>query len=107
MRKKVTIAGAGLVGSLEAIYLAKRGFEVEVYERRPDMRKVELSAGRSINLALSARGWNASKTVGVDQDVRKWLFQCIKESCMQLTALSQTNSTDKMVRLFILISWWS
>ena len=41
MRKKVTIAGAGLVGSLEAIYLAKRGFQVEVYERRPDMRKVE------------------------------------------------------------------
>ena len=65
MRKKVTIAGAGLVGSLEAIYLSKRGFQVEVYERRPDMRKVELSAGRSINLALSARGWNALKAVGV------------------------------------------
>jgi kynurenine 3-monooxygenase len=71
MRKKVTIAGAGLVGSLEAIYLAKRGFQVEVFERRPDMRNVVLSAGRSINLALSTRGWNALKAVGVDVEVEK------------------------------------
>ena len=78
MRKKVTIAGAGLVGSLEAIYLAKRGFQVEVYERRQDMRKVELSAGRSINLALSARGWNALKAVGVDQDVEKMAIPMYK-----------------------------
>ena len=78
MRKKVTIAGAGLVGSLEAIYLAKRGFQVEVYERRPDMRKVELSAGRSINLALSARGWNALRAVGVDQDVEKMAIPMYK-----------------------------
>ena len=78
MRKKVTIAGAGLVGSLEAIYLAKRGFQVEVYERRPDMRKVELSAGRSINLALSARGWNALKAVGVEQDVEKMAIPMYK-----------------------------
>ena len=78
MRKKVTIAGAGLVGSLEAIYLAKRGFQVEVYERRPDIRKVELSAGRSINLALSARGWNALKAVGVDQDVEKMAIPMYK-----------------------------
>ena len=78
MRKKVIIAGAGLVGSLEAIYLAKRGFQVEVYERRPDMRKVELSAGRSINLALSARGWNALKAVGVDQEVEKMAIPMYK-----------------------------
>ena len=78
MRKKVTIAGAGLVGSLEAIYLAKRGFQVEVYERRPDMRKVELSAGRSINLALSTRGWNALKAVDVDQDVEKMAIPMYK-----------------------------
>ena len=56
MSKKVTIAGAGLVGSLEAIFLSQKGFKVEVYERRPDMRKVKLLAGRSINLALSERG---------------------------------------------------
>ena len=60
-----------MVGSLEAIYLAKRGFEVEVFERRPDMRTVELAAGRSINLALSERGWNALKKVNVDKEVEK------------------------------------
>jgi kynurenine 3-monooxygenase len=78
MRKKVTIAGAGLVGSLEAIYLSKRGFEVEVFERRPDMRKVKLAAGRSINLALSARGWNALKKVGIDADVSKMAIPMYK-----------------------------
>ena len=78
MKKKVTIAGAGLVGSLEAIYLAKHGFQVEVFERRPDMRKVELSAGRSINLALSARGWNSLKAVGVDKEVEKMAIPMYK-----------------------------
>ena len=57
--EKVIIVGAGLVGSLQAIYMAKKGYKVEVYERRPDMRKVNLVAGRSINLALSNRGWKA------------------------------------------------
>ena len=78
MRKKVTVAGAGLVGSLEAIYLAKRGFDVEVYERRPDMRNVELKAGRSINLALSVRGWNALKQVGVHEEVEKMAIPMYK-----------------------------
>lgn len=71
MSKKITIVGAGLVGSLEAIYMAKRGHNVSVYERRSDMRKAELVAGRSINLALSTRGWNALKKIGIDDEVRK------------------------------------
>ena len=71
MTKKITIVGAGLVGSLEAIYMAKRGHKVSVYERRPDMRQAELLAGRSINLALSTRGWTALKKVGIDDEVRK------------------------------------
>lgn len=70
MSKKISIAGAGLVGALEAIYLAKRGHQVSVFERRSDMRQAELSAGKSINLALSDRGWNALKAVGVDAAVR-------------------------------------
>ena len=60
-KQKVIIIGAGLAGSLLAIYLAKRDFEVEVYEARPDMRNAEISAGRSINLALSDRGIAALK----------------------------------------------
>jgi kynurenine 3-monooxygenase len=56
---KITLIGAGLNGPLLAILLAQRGFAVEVYERRPDMRRVRMSAGRSINLALSTRGIHA------------------------------------------------
>lgn len=66
-KRKVIIIGAGLSGSLLAIYLAKRGIEAEVYEARGDMRKAEMSAGRSINLALSNRGIAALREVGLDQ----------------------------------------
>ena len=58
---KVIIIGAGLAGSLLSLYLAKRGIETEVYEARGDMRLEEMSAGRSINLALSDRGIAALK----------------------------------------------
>ncbi len=64
---KVIIIGAGLSGSLLAIYLAKKGIEVEVYEARGDMRHEQMSAGRSINLALSNRGIAALKEVGLDK----------------------------------------
>lgn len=71
MQKKITIIGAGLVGSLLAIYLRKRGYPVDVYERRPDMRKIKIPAGRSINLALSDRGWKGLEGVGIDDAIRK------------------------------------
>lgn len=64
---KVVVVGAGLAGSLLAIYLAKRGIEVDVYEARPDMRKGPVEGGRSINLALSDRGIAALREVGMDQ----------------------------------------
>jgi kynurenine 3-monooxygenase len=64
MPEKVTIVGAGLAGSLLSIYLARRGFAVDLFERRPDMRKVDIGGGRSINLALSARGIHALRDVG-------------------------------------------
>jgi len=63
--EKITVIGAGLAGPLMATYLAQHGYSVAIYESRPDMRKVDLSAGRSINLALSIRGINALKEVGV------------------------------------------
>ena len=65
MKKNITIAGSGLVGSLCALYMRKRGFDVSVYERRDDLRLTEITAGKSINLALSVRGWTALKKVGV------------------------------------------
>ena len=54
--KQITIVGGGLVGSLLAIFLAKRGHTVNVYERRADPRKTDTYAGRSINLVVSHRG---------------------------------------------------
>jgi len=72
MEKKDTIIiGAGLVGSLLSIYLSKRGYKVKVYERRGDMRKEDMVAGRSINLALSDRGIKALEEVGLMDEIRK------------------------------------
>ena len=63
----VIVIGAGLAGSLLSIYLAKRGINVDVYEARGDMRKADVAAGRSINLALSDRGIAALREVGMDE----------------------------------------
>jgi len=70
-RKNVIIIGAGLVGSLWAVYLSKAGYSVTIYERRSDIRKAEISAGKSINLSLSVRGWTALDAVGVGDEIRK------------------------------------
>jgi kynurenine 3-monooxygenase len=64
---RVVIVGAGLAGSLLAIYLARRGFVVDVFESRSDMRHEEVAAGRSINLALSDRGIAALREIGMDE----------------------------------------
>jgi len=66
----VTLIGAGLNGPLLALGLVKRGFNVEIYERRPDMRRVRVSAGRSINLALSTRGIHALTQAGLWQGMQ-------------------------------------
>ena len=72
MQKKETIIiGAGLVGSLLSIYLSKRGYKVKIYERRADMRKEKIAAGRSINLALSDRGIKALEEVGIMSAIKK------------------------------------
>jgi kynurenine 3-monooxygenase len=69
MKKEIVVIGAGLVGSLLSIYLAKRGYKVSVYERRGDMRTEQVEAGRSINLALSDRGIKALREVGIADEV--------------------------------------
>lgn len=70
-KKKVAVVGAGLVGSLHAILLAKKGLQVDVYERRPDLRKANLIGGRSINLALSDRGFKALEYAGIADEIRE------------------------------------
>lgn len=69
MKKPVTIIGAGLVGSLLSVFLAKRGYKVDVFEKRPDPRKAVADSGRSINLALSHRGIKALKEAGLAERV--------------------------------------
>ncbi len=66
---RVLVTGAGLVGSLWAIFLANRGYEVLVYERRSDMRRAGFSGGRSINLAMSDRGWKALEKAGIKKNI--------------------------------------
>ncbi|WP_040278382.1 FAD-dependent oxidoreductase [Psychroserpens damuponensis] len=69
-KQNILIIGAGLCGSLLALRLGQRGYNVTVYEMRPDLRKTDISAGRSINLAFSDRGNKAMKLVGLEQKVK-------------------------------------
>ncbi|XP_055320531.1 kynurenine 3-monooxygenase isoform X2 [Sitodiplosis mosellana] len=64
---KIIIVGGGLVGSLAALHLAKKGHDIHLYEYREDIRTVEQVQGRSINLALSVRGRKALAQVGLEQ----------------------------------------
>lgn len=69
-KQNILIIGAGLCGSLLALRLGQRGYNVSVYEMRPDLRKVDISVGRSINLAFSDRGNKAMKLVGLENKVK-------------------------------------
>lgn len=71
MAKNIVIAGAGLVGSMLACFLSNRGHHVKVFERRADMRRAGYIGGRSINLALSHRGWKGLKKLGLAEQVEK------------------------------------
>ncbi|WP_223786683.1 FAD-dependent oxidoreductase [Marinicella meishanensis] len=70
----IVIMGAGLVGSMQAIFLARRGYRVSVYEQLPDIRKEAISAGRSINLALANRGIDALDRLGLMDQVNELLI---------------------------------
>ncbi len=68
--KNIAIVGSGLVGSLLAIYLRKHGHRITVFDRRPDIRTIQFS-GRSINLAMSDRGWRALTVIGIEEEIKK------------------------------------
>lgn len=70
-KENILIIGAGLCGSLLALRMAQRGFEVILVEKRPDLRKVNQDAGRSINLALSDRGLRGLRLAGVEEQAKK------------------------------------
>ncbi|TDB76347.1 NAD(P)/FAD-dependent oxidoreductase [Micromonospora sp. KC723] len=68
-RDEIAVVGAGLAGCLLACFLARRGYPVALYERRPDPRTATVERGRSINLALSARGLDALRRIGLHEQV--------------------------------------
>ena len=70
----ITLVGAGLAGALLAVLLARRGFAVTLYDRRPDPRVAQAEGGRSINLALAARGIRALERAGMLEQVRPLLI---------------------------------
>ena len=72
--RKIAIVGGGLVGSVLALYLARRGYCVDVYEKRPDLRLREAGGGRSINLAISKRGLFALEEIGLLEQVKKQMI---------------------------------
>lgn len=69
---KIAVIGAGLVGSALAIFLARQGFRVDLYEKRADTRIFQDKGNRSIDLALSFRGWKGLGLIGVGEDLRKY-----------------------------------
>src|SRR5512146_2721705 len=74
-KEKIALIGSGLTGPLLAIELLRRGFDVELYEWRPDMRRVHISAGRSINLAISTRGIHALREAGLWEKMQNIIVQ--------------------------------
>jgi kynurenine 3-monooxygenase len=68
---KFVLIGSGLAGGLLAAYLGRRGYEVDLYERRADPREGNMIGGRSINLALSTRGIHALEQIGIADEVLK------------------------------------
>src|ERR1700736_2407096 len=69
MPERFVLIGSGLAGGLLAAYLGRRGYEVDLYERRPDPRAGNFVGGRSINLALSTRGIHALEQLGLADEV--------------------------------------
>ena len=107
--KNITIIGAGLVGSLMAIFLGRRGYKVEIFEQLPDIREESISAGRSINLALANRGIRPMQQVDIMDKVETLLIPMAGRSYMILMAIYNTSlmdrKTKKLFILFLVVAW--
>ena len=83
-KENILIIGAGLCGSILALRLGQRGYQVTLIEKRPDLRKIEQDAGRSINLAFSDRGLKAMKMVGLENEVEKLRSTYLPQFCGEI-----------------------
>ncbi len=72
--KHIVVIGAGLVGALLATMLTRRGYRVTIFEKRPDLRKVKIAAGKSINLALAERGIHGLRMAGLFDEIEPLLI---------------------------------
>jgi kynurenine 3-monooxygenase len=71
MKEKIIIVGSGMAGCFMALCLAKKGFKVEIYEERSDIRKAQNKSGRSFNITLYYRGILALKKVNLWNDIKE------------------------------------
>src|SRR5205809_2624079 len=72
MPAKFVLVGSGLAGGLLAAYLGRRGYDVDLYERRADPREGNIVGGRSINLAISTRGIHALEQIGIADETLRY-----------------------------------
>ena len=99
--KNVNIIGAGQCGTLIAIMLARHDFDVAVYERFTDPRVQDAEAGRSINLALAARGLNALRQVGIDSLIEPLLVPMRGRMVHQQDGRISCVMASELTKLFI------
>ncbi len=96
--KKFTVVGGGPVGALLAISLARHGYAVGLYEGRPDSRRTSIYQGRSINIALSDRGWTSLEKIGISDAARKQAIpmyhRAVHSVAGDITALPYGNEGD-------------
>ena len=101
MSQRITMIGAGLVGSLMSIYLGRRGYTVDVFDKLPDIRRTSIPAGRSINLALANRGIRALQQVGVMDKVEKLLIpmkgRMLHDAAGQLTLQPYGQKAEEVI----------
>ncbi len=102
---KITIVGAGLGGTLLAIYLARRGWEVDLFERRGDLRRELVETGRSIKLTLAERGLAALRELGLEEHVKRNICialrgRAIHSSSGAITYQLYGKNDDEVIRSF-------
>lgn len=94
-RRRVAVIGGGLVGCVAALQLAKKGYQVDLYESRSDIRSAKVVSGRSINLALSARGRRALAEVQLEEKILSYALPMEGRMLHSLTGATRVVPYDR------------